>query len=201
MHSRALIWIAAGAGSLAVLAAVAAGPLSSRVEQPVYKVLKSDGAIEVRAYEPSIAAEVALKGNRTAALSDGFRIIAGYIFGANRPNAKIAMTAPVSQQADDGAWQIRFIMPRGWSMETLPTPTDPRVKLTPTRAETFLAIRFSGAASDRLIRSKTDELRRYATDHRIATIGEPLIAFYNPPWTLPFLRRNEVMLQVDRSPG
>lgn len=182
----------------------------SRVEQPAYQVLRSDGSIQVRAYDAMIAAEVALQGERSAALANGFQLIAGYIFGSNKPNAKIAMTAPVeqrgvqkiamtapvSQQADGDRWTVRFIMPRGWTMETLPAPTDPRVVLTSIEARVMLAIRFSGTTDGSLIASKTDELRRYATGQHIETTGEPLLAFYNPPWTLPLFRRNEVMLAV-----
>ena len=77
----------------------------------------------------------------------------------------------------------------------------PRVTLKPVPAKRMLAIRFSGTASDSLIQSKTDELRRYAADKKLATTGEPLLAFYNPPWTLPFFRRNEVMLEVAAGGG
>lgn len=195
------------------MAGMAAGPLTSRVEQPAYRILRSDGPIELRAYDPVIAAEVTLRGERGVALSEGFRLIAAYIFGANSPKAKIAMTAPVeqqgaqkiamtapvSQQADGDAWTVRFIMPRGWSMETLPAPDDPRVTLQPVAARTMLAIRFSGTADDASIAAKTDELRQYAVAQHIETVGALVLAFYNPPWTLPFFRRNEIMLEARKS--
>ncbi|MEN3289705.1 MAG: hypothetical protein V7634_4005, partial [Bradyrhizobium sp.] len=105
----------------------------SRVEQPEYAVEVSDGAIEVRSYAPMIAAEAVVEGERKAAINAGFKLIAGYIFGANKPNAKIAMTAPVqqqkqtiamtapdTQQSTGDAWTVRFIMPKSWTMETLP---------------------------------------------------------------------------------
>lgn len=182
----------------------------SRVEQPDYKVTMTEGAIEIRSYGPMIAAEAEVKGERKAAVSEGFRLIAAYIFGANKPNAKIAMTAPVQQQSTQTiamtapvtqqttgeSWTVRFIMPSGWTLETLPSPNDSRVTLKPVPAKRMLAIRFSGTASDSLIQTKTDELRRYAADKTLATVGEPLLAFYNPPWTLPFFRRNEVMLEL-----
>ena len=187
----------------------------SRVEQPDYKVTMTEGAIEIRSYGPIIAAEAEVKGERKAAISEGFRLIAAYIFGANKPNAKIAMTAPVqqqgaqkvamttpvTQQATGDRWMVRFIMPSSWTLETLPAPNDPRVTLKPIPAKRLLAIRFSGTPSDGLIQSKTDELRRYAADKKLATTGEPLLAFYNPPWTLPFFRRNEVMLELAAGGG
>ncbi len=123
----------------------------SRVEQPDYKVEKKDGSIEIRSYGPMIAAEAVVDGERKPAISEGFRLIAGYIFGKNKPQEKIAMTAPVEQQksqkiamtapveqqaqeANDNAWTVRFIMPKSWTMQTLPAPSDPRVKLEPLPA-------------------------------------------------------------------
>ena len=187
----------------------------SRVEQPDYKITMTDGAIEIRSYGAMIAAEAEVKGERKAAINEGFRLIAAYIFGANKPNAKIAMTAPVQQQSTQkiamtapvtqqttgDSWTVRFIMPSSWTLETLPAPNDARVTLKPVPAKRMLAIRFSGSASDSLIQAKTDELRRYAAGKTLATVGEPLLAFYNPPWTLPFFRRNEIMLELAAGGG
>jgi hypothetical protein len=106
------------------------------------------------------------------------------------------MTAPVSQQATGNSWTVRFIMPNNWTMKTLPAPNDVRVRLNPIPAKRFVALRFSGFTTDAAITRRIDELRRYAADHKLSTTGEPLLAFYNPPWTLPFLRRNEVMLEL-----
>jgi hypothetical protein len=208
-------WALAGIVAVLVIAAAAAGPIMSRVEQPDYKVTLSEGAIEIRNYGPMIAAEAEVKGERKAAINEGFRLIAAYIFGANKPNAKIAMTAPVqqqsaqkiamtapvTQQSGGDSWTVRFIMPTGWTMETLPVPNDLRVTLKPVPAKRMLAILFSGIASDSLIQTKTNELGKYASDHNLKTVGEPLLAFYNPPWTLPFFRRNEVMLELAASGG
>jgi len=205
-----LYWVLAGAVCLAIIAAGAVGPIMSRVEQPEYQIVAAEGSIEIRSYGAVIAAEAEVQGERKAAINEGFRLIAAYIFGANKPNAKIAMTAPVqqqsqqtiamtapvTQQADGNTWTVRFIMPRSWTMETLPAPNDTRVKLKPMPAKRMVAIRFSGLANDSLIQLKTEELRKYSSEHKLKTIGEPLLAFYNPPWTLPFFRRNEVMLEL-----
>ena len=207
---KKIYWILASIVAVLVIAAASAGPIMSRVEQPDYKMTMTDGAIEIRSYGPMIAAEAEVKGERKVAINEGFRLIAAYIFGANKPNAKIAMTAPVqqqstqkiamtapvSQQTTGDSWTVRFIMPSSWTLETLPAPNDPRVTLKPVPAMRMLAIRFSGTESDDLIQAKTDELRRYAADKKLATVGDPLLAFYNPPWTLPFFRRNEVMLEL-----
>jgi hypothetical protein len=204
-----LYWILATTVGFITVAAIAAGPIMSRVEQPEYKVTTSGGSIEIRSYGPMIAAEADVQGERKAAIQEGFRLIAAYIFGANTPNAKIAMTAPVqqqsqkiamtapvTQQAGGDTWTVRFIMPHNWTIATLPAPNDIRVKLKPLPAKRMVAIRFSGLANDTLIETKTDELRKYALELNLKTIGEPVLAFYNPPWTLPFFRRNEVMLEL-----
>jgi hypothetical protein len=81
-------------------------------------------------------------------------------------------------------------------METLPAPDDKRVKLIPLPAKRMVAIRFTWRATDTLIAAKTQELQKYVRDQQLVTVGEPLLAFYNPPWTLPFLRRNEIMLEL-----
>lgn len=211
--TRKKVWIVGGIVALLAMAAAAAGPIMSRVEQPAYKVTLSEGPIEIRNYGPMIAAEVEVKGERKAAINEGFRLIAAYIFGANEPNAKvemtapvqqqsarkIAMTAPVTQQAGGESWTVRFIMPMKWTLETLPIPNDTRVTLKALPAKCMLAIRFAGTANDSVIQTKTEELRQYASNRKLTTLGEPQLAFYNPPWTLPLLRRNEVMFEVTAS--
>jgi hypothetical protein len=207
-HKR-IYWGLTGLLVVLIVAAVGAGPVMSRVEQPEYKVTNAEGAVEVRSYGPMIAAEAVIEGERKAAINEGFRLIAAYIFGANRPNAKIAMTAPVqqqrqtiamtapvTQQGTGNVWTVRFIMPKSSKLETMPEPNDERVSLRPIPPRHLVAITFSGFASNEAIDKRIDELRRYATEHKLTTRGEPLLAFYNPPWTLPFLRRNEVMLEL-----
>ena len=147
-----------------------------------------------------IAAEAVIDGERAAAMNKGFRLIAAYIFGSNKPNAKIAMTAPVQQQRQTiamtapamqqntgSAWTVRFIMPTSWTMDTLPTPSDARVSLKPIPARRFVAITFSGLATDASIEKRTagncaNSLPRHGLQRRAA------FAFfvYDPPWTLPF---------------
>ena len=209
---RRILYSVAGGLVLVFFVIAIAGPVMSRVEQPEYKVEAAAGAIEIRSYGPMIAAEAFVEGERNAAIREGFRLIAAYIFGANKPNAKIAMTAPVQQQRQTidmtapvtqqragKAWTVRFIMPRSTTMETLPMPTEPRISLKPYPSRRFIAVTFSGFARDAAIEEHTQALRRYASEHGVLTVEEPLLAFYDPPWTLPFFRRNEVMLElVDR---
>jgi len=209
---RMPISIFGGLLAVAAIVAVAAGPIMSRVEQPKYEVIERAGAIEIRTYAPAISAATSVHGERKAAIEEGFRRIAAYIFGANKPRAKIAMTAPVTQESNqkiamtapviqqastNDAWTVRFIMPAEWTLQTLPEPDDPRVKLVAIPMRKMLAITFSGTATDALLALKTHELRDYADRKKLKITGEPLYAFYNPPWTVPLLRRNEVLFTVN----
>lgn len=177
------------------------------IEEPQYRVEGPPGPIELRAYGPMILAQATVRGGRRHAINEGFRLIAGYIFGGNAGRTRIAMTAPVQQapagaeagglaQGDGGDWTVSFVMPGAWTLQTLPLPTDRRVVLRPLPARRFLANRFSGVAGGAKIERKSGELVAYAAEHGIATVGQPMLAFYDPPWTLPFMRRNELLLEV-----
>ena len=182
-------------------------------EEPAFTLVVDEDAFQVRQYPPLVVAETRVAGDRKQASSDGFRILAGYIFGGNTRresiamtapvmqsppvSEKIAMTAPVSQTAVAGAWVIQFTMPSEKTLDTLPTPDDPRVVLRTTPAIRVAVIRFSGWASDRDFERKRDELERWMAKRGLRAIGPASLAQYNPPWTLGPLRRNEVMLPVD----
>ncbi len=195
---------------IVIVSAALVGPLMSPVEEPPYFTSTLDGPIEVRTYGPIVVAETQVAGERRAALNEGFRLLAAYISGANKPNAKIAMTAPVQQQLTqtikmtvpvtqkraDGRWTTRFSMPEIWTLDSLPVPDDMRVKLLRIPETRYAVLRFSGLASDKTIQARTAELRNYASLHQLKIGDEPVLAFYVPPWTLPFLRRNEVMFEI-----
>ncbi len=182
-------------------------------EEPKYRVLESDGAFELRRYEPQLAAEVTVGGTRDEAVNAGFRLLAGFIFGGNEPAAKIAMTAPVmqapatkgasiamtapvTQQAADAGWRVRFIMPAEYTLATLPKPKDPRIRIVPVPARTVAALRFSGFRTDAAMEEQRAELAGFMSRKGLKPTGEATFAYYDPPWTLPFLRRNEVLQDV-----
>jgi effector-binding domain-containing protein len=207
--SHRKFWIASAIIAVIFIAAAAAGPIMSQVEQPEYKVEATAGPFEIRNYAPLIVAETTVQGERSTAIREGFRRIAAYIFGSNAPKAKIdmtapvqqqkqtiAMTAPVTQQDKGGSWAVRFVMPKNWTLETLPTPLDQRVSIKQVPARRFAVITFSGFGSSSAVEAKTSQLKKFIADRKLETTGEPLLAFYNPPWTLPFFRRNEIMLEL-----
>jgi hypothetical protein len=213
MNRKHLWWAAAGIGGAAVLGAVLWGPIASQVERARYKIVRRDRGIEIRDYTPMIVAEVEVSGDREEAIRQGFRTLADYIFGNNTALSVVAMTAPVMQQprnekiamaapltqSDGESWQVRFVMPALYTTDTLPKPIDPAVNLKHLEAKRFAAIRFSGAARDASLRRRTQLLEEFIREKSLRPLSAPAFAFYNPPWTLPFLRRNEVMIEIARS--
>ena len=182
------------------------------IEEPNFTVSLREGACEIRDYQAFVAAEVMVTGDQKVAASKGFRVLATYIFGGNTGRQSIAMTAPVTQQPasetiamtvpvtqtpTDGAWVVRFTMPSRYSLETLPQPNDPRITLRAIPAARFVVMRFSGVASIASVAARTGELIAFAKARNLRTTGPASLAQYNPPWTLWFMRRNEVMIQLE----
>jgi hypothetical protein len=186
--------------------------IAMATEEPAYRSILQETPFEIREYPSLIAAEVTVSGERSEAVSAGFRLLAGYIFGGNTRkqsiamtapviqneslNEKIAMTAPVMQSADSAGWIIRFIMPASYTLETLPTPNDPKVRLVSLPPKRLAVVRFSGLVDDNDVEQQTAVLRTFIAKQKLTAIGTPSLARYDPPWTLWFLRRNEVMLEV-----
>lgn len=181
-------------------------------EEPAFTVVRAIDGVEIRRYGPRIAAEASIDADEEAARNQGFRLLARYIFGANSGSAKIAMTAPVAQQPSEkiamtapvatqrtpsGEWVIRFFMPSKYTLETLPTPNDDRVRLVPVPGETVAVLRFSGGTDPEAVNARMGQLLKVLYRNEIETIGDPLAWFYDPPWTLPCRRRNEVVIGVE----
>lgn len=179
-------------------------------EEPKYEVLSKEGVIETRLYAPKLVAMVKVDGDRDAALSQGFRLLADFIFGNNSVQTKIAMTAPVEQNTQqkiamtapveqnkvNGQWTVTFVMPSKYTIESIPKPNNSAVQLIEIGAEKYITIRFSGRNTERNVKKHERELIKYNLENSIKTVGEPKYAFYNAPFTLPFLRRNEVMFKL-----
>ncbi len=190
--------------------------IRSGTEQPPYQVVTHVGPVEVRHYAARIAAETVVPGGEEDSRSAGFRRLAGYIFGANHARAEIAMTAPVAQAnarsetiamtapvaqavGSSGNWQIRFFMPAKYTLEKLPTPDDPTVKLVSVPPETMAVYRFSGSTGAASIAEARRVLLSRLDGSGWKALAEPVAWFYDPPWTLPPLRRNEVAVPVERA--
>ena len=163
------------------------------IEEPVYQVEKAWEAeeIEIRAYAPRVMAVTGMDEDS----DNGFRVLAGYIFGGNAEEEKIAMTAPV-QQSMAGDKEMAFMMPAEYALEDLPQPEDQRVSFREAPAYTAAVIQFSGWASAEKADENWQQLRRFLIAEGIDITGEPTLNQYNPPWTLPFMRRNEIIVPV-----
>lgn len=212
MTTRTTRSAAAGA---ALGAALFALPAPARaVEEPAHVVVKREGAFELRDYPEMTLASVEMRGEAVAARNDGFMPLANYIFARERPGKrpggeiamtapvtqtrrpKIEMTAPVTQTAAGETWRVSFIMPREWSLEALPAPLNPDVELAREPARRMAVVRYSWLAGAERMAQKEAELRRWIGEQGLATVGEAVHAFYDPPWTPPFARRNEVMIEI-----
>ncbi len=202
------------------MAAIASGLLLSAcsvfgvrtVEEPPHQVVRQLGPVEIRSYGPRLAAQVVVGGSEIGARSAGFRQLAAYIFGANRSRSTIAMTAPVAQSASqsiamtapvdqaptaDGKWLVRFYMPGNYTRDTLPVPNDPGVQIVEAPAQTVAVLRYSGIPTTAAGRDAATRLLAALEGSPYRAAGPVMGWFYDPPWTLPPLRRNEAAVAVE----
>ncbi len=197
-----------------LLVALTLNGAAMAIEEPKYSVLEKSSPFELRSYAPMILAEIQVDGDLDQASSQGFRQIAAYIFGQNQVSEKIAMTSPVAVEEQStkgekiamttpvnieskaGQWIVSFVMPSEYSMETLPKPLNSKVQLRQIPAVKRAVITFSGFYDSQKVAEKTLELERWMQTKSLQATGVPKFARYNPPWTLPFMRCNEVMIDV-----
>lgn len=181
------------------------------VEEAKYSVVLKEDSFELRNYEPHVVAETRVDGDFDQAGSKAFSRLFDYISGNNTSSQKIAMTAPVAQEADgekiamtspvgqqqiDGAWAVSFMMPATLSLATLPAPKDPQVTLRQVLARQMAAVRYSGFWSERAYTRNKAELDAWISKNGWRVVGEPVWARYNPPFMPWFLRRNEVLVPI-----
>lgn len=181
-------------------------------EMPPFVVEARYGPVELRAYAPMILAEVTVEGSRRGALSQGFRVLARYIFGGNTAQSQVAMTVPVTQTtsqdiamtvpvtqtgSDNNRWTVSFMMPATWTMDTLPTPENPAITLRQTEPTRAAVLAFSGRASGPRLAEYERRLRAAVDAAGLTATGPIQHAYYDDPFTLPWARRNEVALPVE----
>lgn len=194
------------------------------IEEPKYEVIQTDGAFEMRKYAPILIAETMVDGDMDEASNKGFRLIADYIFGNNQvvdssANTKIAMTAPVTvepvsqkiamtapvtvepQSTDTNMqlakkWRIHFVMPSQYTLANIPKPKNDAITLKEIPSKYFLVYSYSWLNTLTRVQNKTDEALEWANRKGLKVIGAPKLSRYDPPWTLPMFKRNEIMLEV-----
>ena len=188
----------------------------SGYEQPPYEVVEEIGdAVEVRRYGARVAAESRVEtADRDEGMDDAFMLLFDYITGANQTEASIAMTAPVetsrtseeiamtvpveSARNEDGTLYMRFFLPAEYDAQTAPKPVDPNVSIVALPEQTFATLRFTGFGGESTVAEKKRELLAALGGTPWRPTAEPVALFYDPPWTIPFLRRNEVAVAVER---
>ena len=195
------------------------------IEEPAFKVISKTGSFEVRQYAPMLVAETTVEGDMDEASNKGFRKIADYIFGNNQSAqsgnaAKIAMTAPVTLEpqsekiamtapvtlsatgqepgmAASNKWRVHFVMPSQYTLSNIPQPKNPDVKLREIPGKLFAVNSYSGFNTQARVQSKTDELSAWVLTQKMKALSSPQLSRYDPPWTLPMFRRNEIMIEVE----
>lgn len=200
-----------------LLLTLTTGSQTMALEKPEYEVLYTQGKIEYRLYQPYLVAEteVERQSDRNDAADEGFRRLFNYITGANTAkssiamtapvqqastNEKIAMTAPVQQAAEAEGWRVSFMLPSEYSLANAPDPVDARIHIREVPARIVAAIRYSGRWTTRNVNKYEAVLREHLATHSIQPAGSTETAVYNAPFTPPFMRRNEVMLEVTSYP-
>ncbi len=196
---------------LGLLALLAAPLVSHAIEEPSYTVEREWAGVEIRTYAPYVVAEVLVSGPADEASSAAFPILAGYIFGNNKGERRMAMTAPVTQTAEPvkmamtapvtqspegGGFRVQFVLPKGITLASAPEPTDARVALREVPASRVAVIRYSGFWSQANYEEHLALLKTALREADQPWVGEPVLSRYNPPITPWFLRRNEIWLAL-----
>jgi effector-binding domain-containing protein len=191
--------------------------LAMSIERPKFTLEKQDSDFEVRVYEPTLIAETIVEADFSEAGNLGFRRLANFIFGENvtqtkidmtapvsqqDPGEKIDMTAPVGQQSEGKKFRISFTMPSSYTMESLPRPKDPEIRIRQLPARRVAVITYSGTWTETRYQEKLDALRNWVAKQGLSVEGEPVFARYNPPIMPWFLRHNEILwdLRADATP-
>ena len=191
---------------LAVISLVSVGEALA-IEEPAFHLIAQFNDIEIRQYPPFIVAETIVVGDMATASNAGFWLIANYIFGNNKsvdgvadqPSQKIAMTAPVTVERVNltEQWRVQFVMPRAYTMSRLPHPVNEAVILREVPEKRYAVLVFDWFAGEEKAEEKARELLAWIASKNLHAIAPFQLARYNPPWTLPFFRRNEILIEIE----
>ena len=188
----------------------------NNVEEASYDLIRTEDNYELRLYQPMVIAETYVEGDFNGAGDKAFRKLFNYISKENTSASKIAMTAPVIanqaqseisenidmtvpvlEERSDQGWRYMFVLPANYSKKTAPVPLDENVKISTMPLKKVAILRFAGLRDEKVIKQKTVLLEQWIEANSLTPVSKPRWAGYNPPWTLPFLRRNEVMIDVN----
>ena len=193
--------------------------LAMAIEEPKYETLRKEEPFELRKYAPYLVAETTVEADMDKASNQGFRRIADFIFGNNQVSSpdkttdtkqkvstKIAMTAPVVVEPLDVGdkpmmgsdnWRVFFVMPSEYSEATLPKPNNPDVKIRSVPQKYYAVLNYSGFNGSTKIQENSEQLSLWIQKNNLKAVGAPKLARYDPPWTLPMFRRNEILIEIE----
>lgn len=166
-------------------------------EEPIYRTIFRQKPFEIREYEEMMVVASDQIGSRKKGIREGFKLLFAYISGANVAKQKISMTTPVMQIGTEGFWTVEFVLPRYLGDKDIPKPTHESVQIKKIEKGRYAVIRFSGATREKLLNQKLEDLKLFIIQHDCKIKHSPIFAFYDPPWTPSFLRRNEIWIQVE----
>jgi len=182
-------------------------------EEPSYRVLSEDGNIQIRLYQPMLIAETKIEADYSQAGKIGFNRLARYIFGGNVQNKEMAMTTPVFRESINGQietmnettqhapnnnkWIMSFVMPPSFDVTTLPEPTDPLVIIESIPTKKVAILRYTGSLNQERMTEYSQILLAWLDERHIKRLSSPRSAAYDPPWTIPSLRRNEIHIDIE----
>ena len=181
-------------------------------EEATHSVLYENGNIQIRQYDALLIAQTEVTGDYKESGNTAFKRLAGYIFGDNQSqqkidmtvpvveanqNEKIAMTVPVYQQAEADKWTMTFVLPSQYTLDTIPEPLDETIDIKQIPPRKVATIRYTGYIRPQKIRTKATELQTWLDENGYKAIAAPYSAAYDPPWTIPFFRRNEVHIEIE----
>ena len=162
-------------------------------ETPEYKVIRTDGKLEIRDYPALTVATTAMEG---AEMNGGFRKLFRFITGSNEGSEKIAMTAPVLIDTTEDKKTMSFIMPKKAVENGVPKPLGESVTLGKVQAARFAVLRFDGGRTAENEKAAIEKLKAWLATEKLIGKCAPTLAYYDPPWTPTFMRRNEVMVRI-----
>jgi effector-binding domain-containing protein len=194
------------------LLAFCAGGCALTVEEANYTVIRKASNFELRDYPAQIVAETEVDASLEEAGNRAFRRLFNYISGDNKAqekismtspvtqeasSEKIAMTSPVTQQSTTDGWMVSFMMPASYTMDTIPIPDDPNVKVRQIPPRRMACVKYSGGWSEERYLQHLRELEAWIAENGFEVLGKPVWARYNPPFTPWFMRRNEILIPVN----
>jgi DNA gyrase inhibitor GyrI len=200
------------AGAIVLVPPPARG--SGGTEGPVFRVVKEDGNVEIRDYQGYIAAQVKVSSDYNSALYSGFMKLFNYISGQNTNRSKIKMTVPVTQEpatasekipmtapvtsekVKNNEYVVSFIMPRQYTLDTIPEPHDKSITFKRIEPHRAAVIKFAGRMNEDLADKKIVELKEWLDKNNLVPKSNFIMAQYNPPWIPGFMRKNEIIVEV-----